>query len=280
MKKYSCVYNSSENEFNFHHSITAPPPNPAIHIHDCYEIYYFLSGDVTYYIEGQTYQLKPNDLLIINNRELHRPLFNSDQPYERITIHFRPEYVSFFQTSEYSLLSYFEKRKLGHYNKGAAEEVLEYGIDRYFDQIEHYVKEDAAESPIMIRTLFVQMLIRLSKIFTYTKNIVFKASEYDKKIAAILDYINTHLHEKITLNMLEQIFFVNKYYLCHIFKKNTGFTVMEYVTYKRIMKAKELLALKTPVIETCHTVGFNDYSNFYKVFKKIVGTSPRNFMQK
>jgi len=92
---------SYENQFNISH--TADPKAPAeypVHIHDRYEIYYFLSGDVTYFIEGQSYPLSRHDLLVINTGELHRPVFNSSRPYERITIHFRPEYISSFQQKD------------------------------------------------------------------------------------------------------------------------------------------------------------------------------------
>ena len=61
---------------------------------------------------------------------------------------------------------------------------------------------------------------------------------YDEKIVGILDYINNHLHEQITLDLLEEKFYVSKYYLCHLFRKNTGVTVGEYTSYKRILKAK------------------------------------------
>lgn len=277
MEKTFCRYKTNENNFNFVHSVAQPPGDFPVHIHDLYELYYFISGDVTYYIEGQAYNIKRNDILIINNRELHRPVFNSTRPYERMVIHFKPEYVSLFQSKEYNLLYYFEKRRLGQYNRIESEDVLQFGINKYFNQIEKCATEESAERHVMIKTVFVQMLVALNKIFDQKKNVVTSSFGYDKKISAILDFINNHLDEKITLDTLEHKFFVNKYYLCHLFKKNTGFTVIEYITYKRIMKAKELLLAGIPATEACHSVGFSDYSNFYKVFKKIIGVSPRNF---
>jgi len=56
-------------------------------------------------------------------------------------------------------------------------------------------------------------------------------------------------------------------------------TVGEYIAYKRILKAKELLIRGTPVLETCHAVGFRDYSNFYKTFRRLEGVSPREYKQ-
>lgn len=277
MQKKPNHSNFSDTGFFYDYSRQEHSPSVNIHMHDWYEIYYFISGDVTYYVEGQSYRIKPNDILITNNRELHRPIFESDCPYERAIIQFTPTYVSPFQSADYNLLDFFEKRKLGCYNRLSTEEVFLYKINETFDRLQGYINASAPENPILIKTAFIEMLVTFNKIFAQKQHTGAELYEYDKKVLEILDYINNHLEEKITLDILENAFFVNKYYLCHIFKKSTGFTVVEYITYKRIMKAKELLMTGMPVIEACHNVGFNDYSNFYKVFRKLTGTTPRNY---
>ncbi len=108
---------------------------------------------------------------------------------------------------------------------------------------------------------------------------VIESFEHNDKVAAILEYINKNIDQKITLDLLEKLFYINKYYLCHIFKMNTGFTVNEYITYKKIMKSQELLISGVPVLEASSIVGFGDYSNFYKAFKKVVGCSPKKYIK-
>ena len=157
---------------------------------------------------------------------------------------------------------------------------MENKIDYYFNLLEKHSISDLPEKDIMFKTYFIQLLIALNKIFTETSEHYNNPYGNDKKVMSIVDYINLHLHEKITLDRLEQEFFVNKYYLCHIFKRHTGFAVMEFITYKRIMAAKEFLAAGVSVMDACHSVGFSDYSNFYKTFKKLTGSSPKNFSKK
>jgi AraC-like DNA-binding protein len=271
---------SYENQFYITH--TDDPKAPAeypVHIHDLYEIYYFLSGDVTYFIEGQSYTLSKHDLLVINTGELHKPVFNSSGPYERITIHFRPEYISSFQQKDYNLLYCFERRKLGHHNRLDGTEIIANQVDQYFGSIKKYAIDKIRGSDLMIKTYFLQMLMALNQIFSEKRTNPDNAMSYDVKIVEILDYINTHLHEQITLDSLEERFYVSKYHLCHLFRKNTGVTVGEYIAYKRILKAKEMLISGTPVLETCHAVGFRDYSNFYKTFRRLEGISPREYKQ-
>lgn len=268
------------NNFFMNHVVTESPNDVATHIHDCYELFYFISGDLTYHIEGQAYKLCPNDLIITNSRELHRIVFNSKSRYERRYIHFKPEYISSYQTDEYNMLSYIEKRKLGYFNRIPAKNVIEDGILELWDNIEKASLDHSPEGPIMMKTFFIQMLITINKIFSKYDNLVVNSYKYDQKIVAILDFINKNLNEKITLDLLEYEFYVNKYYLCHIFKKSTGFTVIEYITYKRIMRAMELLMSGNTALNVAHAVGFGDYSTFYKAFKKITGFSPNQYYRK
>ena len=242
------------NHLFLQHTITESPEDISTHIHDCYELFYFISGDLTYYIEGQAYKLCPNDLIITNSRELHRIVFNSNSCYERKYIHFKPEYISSFQTDEYNMLNYLENRKLGYFNRISAKDVLEAGINKLWDQIETASLDSSPESQIMLKTYFIQMLVQVNKIFSRYNNPLVDSKKYDKKIVTILDFINTNLDKKITLDLLQMKFYVNKYYLCHIFKRNTGFTVIEYITYKRIMRAMDLLMSGNTALDVAHTV--------------------------
>lgn len=271
------------NHFLMVHMVTDIPSDVTTHLHDCYELFYFIAGDLTYYIEGQAYELRPHDIIITNSRELHRIVFNAKCRYERKYIHFKPEFISSFQTAEYNLLLYIENRKLGYFNRIPAEDVLEYKLNELWEQIEQTALEPAPENSILMKALFVQMLVTMNKVFAKYDNPLgdrHKSHKYDYKIVKILDYINNNLDEKITLNVLQQKFYVNKYYLCHIFKMNTGFTVNEYITYKKIMKASELLMTGMTALDAAHAVGYGDYSTFYKAFKGITGYSPKQYFRK
>ena len=278
MKDKNFVYKA--NKFLLVHNYTQVPIDVDTHIHNCYELYYYISGDLTYHVEGQSYKLNKNDLIVTNTRELHRIVFDSKVGYERKFIQFKPEYISSFQSEEYNMLSFIQKRKLGQFNKINGKDVILNGIDKLWQQISKHAHEDSPESSIMIKSIFVQMLIKINKIFSGNINVPMDCLEYDEIIIDILKYIKKNLQRKITLDILEAEFHINKYYICHLFKKNTGFTIIEYITYKRIMRAEELLMSGTPIIDVASQVGFGDYTNFYKSFKKILGVSPRKYMNR
>lgn len=151
MKIMRQLLNYKSNYFTLDHSIIEMPYDIGTHIHNCYELFYFVSGDATYYIEGQAYELTPNDLIITNTRELHRIIFHSDAQYERKYILFHPEYILYYQTDGYQLLKYIEHRKLGHLNIIPAKMVLKTGINKLWDEIESTCIGNTPESSVLMK---------------------------------------------------------------------------------------------------------------------------------
>ena len=63
------------------------------HYHDFHKLLFFLSGNVTYCIEGKSYQLTPGDLVLVRAGEVHRPVIHDTTPYERMIIYVSPDFL-------------------------------------------------------------------------------------------------------------------------------------------------------------------------------------------
>lgn len=87
-------------------------------------------------------------------------------------------------------------------------------------------------------------------------------------------YINRNLTGELSLDVLTEQLFVSKYYLCRIFKKYTGMTVVRNINHKRLMLAKDLYRNGHSLSEAALS-GVADYSAFYKVCVKEPGQTPR-----
>lgn len=97
----------------------------------------------------------------------------------------------------------------------------------------------------------------------------------------LLDYIDQHYTEEINRKDLAEIVFLSPDYLAKIFKKETGYTLINYITHKRITRSKELLLeTDTAVYLIASQVGYDNYSYFTKTFKKLTGISPNDFRSK
>ncbi|MDR3824415.1 MAG: helix-turn-helix transcriptional regulator [Clostridia bacterium] len=93
-----------------------------------------------------------------------------------------------------------------------------------------------------------------------------------------MKYQSKNISADITLDFLAEKFFINKYYMCHTFKKQTGITIKEFMNTRKITKAKQMLSEGADIMGLCYECGFNDYSTFYKAFKKLTGKSPKDFL--
>jgi len=100
------------------------------------------------------------------------------------------------------------------------------------------------------------------------------------KINDIINYIDENMNRRITLEEIGKKFYINKYYLCHLFKDVTGSTINAYITREKIAMAKKLLGEGIAPKNVCAQLGFDDYSNFYRLFKKVTGVSPREHIER
>ena len=117
-----------------------------------------------------------------------------------------------------------------------------------------------------------------------------EAAHYQsKQIYQILTYINRHITEDLSLEdlsledlsleLLSKQFYLSSSYLCRIFKSNTGTTIHQYITAKRITLAKDLLTQRYSVTDACNMSGFKDYNGFLKSFVTAVGMPPKKYAQ-
>ncbi len=102
----------------------------------------------------------------------------------------------------------------------------------------------------------------------------------NKRIQTVMEYIHQHYADEITLDQLSERFFINKYYLSHVFKEATGMSLKSYIINYRVQKACILLAGGESVQQTGEMTGFSNSAHFIKTFGRIMGVSPGRYAQK
>lgn len=277
MNYFNINYQDTSGDFLYSSGITHYVSKLTPHTHTNYEIYYLLEGEVTYFVEGNHYTASPHDIFITNQRELHSPLINLDKAYVRRFIQFEADYVTPLADLDYHLLSPLENRPLGHLNKIDHTFVHTYGIDKLFDTLEEKLSSPDKYTDFEVKLILNHILVTIKRIFDNHM----EGSAYhhtDEKIYEIIKFINENISTHLLVEDIASHFFMNKYYLSHFFKKNTGFSIKEYITSKRIMLAKSLISKGVPITSVCYDVGFNDYSCFYKAFMKLESKSPKSFL--
>ena len=242
------------------------------HAHDFLELYYFLDGSVTYYIEDQVYDLCPGDLLIIPAGKMHRPVIaNEHAAYERMVLWITPQYLQGIDSPAGDLQKNLQKvGEHGYCVPFRGDETV--FVTALLKKLLYMQKNDtdpkfcAGAVELYLWTIFRSYGV----IDTTHRN-------ETQVIPQVIRYITEHFSEPLTLEDIAAEFFVSKSYLNRHFKAYTNSTVYAYIMALRLTHARRMLREGIPAVEVGRECGFSDYSTFYKAFKTQTGLSPQQF---
>ena len=250
----------------------------ALHHHDFYEVYFFLSGNVQYNIESRSYLLTPGDVLLISPMELHQPMFGAEhREYERIVLWIDKQFLEGFSLQGQELTTCFDTTVPGHTNllrpEGVARQYLTF-------LLENLLAEVASEDPyseMAALSLLAQVLVALNRLAKQSVGEENKSGP-DATVYSVLGYINEHYSEDLSLDCLANKFFISKYHLSREFQRLVGTSVHRYIIQKRLVMAKQMLSEGRPSSEVYQQCGFGDYSNFFRAFKAEYQISPKDYV--
>lgn len=249
------------------------------HYHDFNKIIIFLSGKVTYLIEGKAYYLKPWDILLVNNHDVHKPIIDSNETYERIIIWANSGFIENHNYEGCDLSTCFKLAKEKSFNLIRLEDKFQNNLKNIISSLEVSFNSQDFGSKLLGNSLFIQLIINLNRLYLDKTYITTKDSlKYDKQIEEILKYINNNLSQDLSIELICKEFFISKYYLMHKFKNETGYTLHNYIIQKRLFMAQELIKSGEPVTKASFLCGFKDYSSFLRSFKKLFHKSPREYI--
>ncbi len=245
----------------------------AMHIHDCYEMYYSISGGKQFLIDNTCYTVDPGDLFLVNNFESHCLSRVDDNAHERIVISIHPEYLRTLSSRETDLTRCFQRRE------GALRCKLPLPPEaqsRFLYLLHKLQEAKGYGADVMENAIFTELMVLVNRLYGAKEE---KAAEYryHPVVEKIIAYINAHIGEKITLCVLADSMYLSQAYICRIFKAETGTSINKYITARRISIAKARLGEGLTVAEACEQSGFNDYTNFVTLFTRLVGITPKQY---
>ncbi len=246
------------------------------HYHDFHKLLVFLSGNVSYIVEGRQYDLRPGDIVLVPAGQIHCPVIHDTSLYERIIFYISPAFFDRYRTEKTDLYTAFRKSlemRSGLLRPAGADASA---LSRLCAQMIPSASDKEYASDLLRETFLVQLLILLSRSSSgETSDFALEAAS-NPAILKVMDYIGEHLTEEdLDIDKIASAALQSRSYLMHRFKAETGYTLGEYITEKRLFLARKSLNDGMSVTDACYRSGFRSYSSFYYAYKKKYSVPPR-----
>lgn len=249
------------------------------HTHTYYEFYFFLEGNVSMEIGGKQYPLKYGDVMLIPPGMAHRAVIHDkERPYRRFVFWISQDYcMRLAELSQaYGYLTEYVK-KSGRYifhNDRISFNTIQMKVFRLIEEIHSQRYGKDAKVALCVNDLVLHLNRR-----AYEQNHPKRQKEEKSLYESLLDYVEEHLEEDLTLEKLSREFYVSKYHIAHIFKDNFGMSIHQYIMKKRVTASRDAMLAGEKITEAYLMYGFKDYSSFFRAFKKEYGMSPKEYVE-
>ncbi len=266
-------------EFRLFHLTDQETKEVEYHYHDFDKITIFIKGCVSYMVEGRSYELKPYDIVLVRHNDIHRLTVDNSIPYERIIIYISPNFMNAYKTDSYDLSYCFQKAEEELSNVLRIPSFEKSSLFRSITRFEKSFSDDGYAAELFRQILFLEFMIHLNRAARKNHLEFIDTDNCNTKILDILQYINENLARDLDIDTISGHFFISKYYMMRLFKQETGYTLGQYISQKRLLLAKELILSGVHGMQACFDCGFKDYSTFSRAYRKFFGESPRKTLE-
>lgn len=255
------------------HRVTQNSYQRTMHFHDVNEILFSLNDGCSFFLNDQSYDIGRGVLILIPEGAIHRKVNPDNLIVDTYTLHYPLSFLSAYSTPNTNLSQVYAAQ-------AACVQLPQSEIDNAIQLFERCLPlpDDAFGSDLRHDLYFLDILLKFYPLFSDGGRGRITRSNITPLVSGLIHYIDQNLARRISLDDLAARFFVSKYNLCRQFKKETGFTILEYINSSRIRKACSLLRQGDSVSSVGAQVGFPNPSHFIHVFRQHTGVTPRKYL--
>lgn len=249
--------------FEVSHKLVENPikENYANHMHTYCEIVLFVTGDVNYNIDGNLYTPKKYDLMFIPKDTYHYLLPYCDTLYENYVLSFRHDIISEEQYNKVFTYPYIVNIS-----------DMPFLLD-FFSRFDNYKTFlSAKDFEEVSRNMIKELLIYCS----YVDKTVYSTEISNNHIVdTVISYITKNIKAPISVHTIAKEMGLSTSHIQNTFSQNMNIGLKQYILRRKIFAARNDIHRGLHPFDVCLDYGFDDYSSFYRNYKKILGYSPK-----
>ena len=255
-------------------------PVVTTHWHEEAEFTLITEGQALYHIDLAEYPVEAGDLLFIPPLVLHSI---SLQEYPKISSETYVFHMNFLGGNSTDICSTRYLTPLMNQEFSMPylikpEHPAYASLRKIFNQINSLYVAAVPGYELALKSLFLQTIFLLLQ---YSKrNLSSDTGTSSDKLKQVLDYIEVHYAENITISELAKLCYFSDYHFMRFFKKHMNMTCVEYINNLRLEKSVELFEQgNTSILDVSLSTGFHNLSYFHKVFKRKYHMTPKSFLK-
>lgn len=229
-----------------------------------YIFLYCMEGEGVIWTRGKKYILKEREAFCIPRMQAHRYCANEKNPWSILWVHFKGE-----DTKYYPL----EECRVVRFNSASATNRMIHLFHLLFRVLDGMYT--------LGNFIYISQIVSLIMAETYCRQKQDDALEQNRHVTDIVHYFYNNIGKMLTLDDISREFEVSKSYLNVIFLKYTQHAPIDFLIHLKMQEACKLLrSTNMYIYEIAEYVGYDDQYYFSRIFKKIVGMSPRDYKKK
>ncbi len=228
---------------------------------DQYILIYCIEGKGMINVEGKIYSVKGSEAFCIPRGKKHRYYADSEDPWSILWIHFKGENTRYFPLNECKTVQinskYSENRMTGFFNL----------IFRVLER--NYT---------MGNFIYLSQVLSLLLAEVYYRERAEESSDQNRQVTMVIRFMYKNLTRQLTLEEISEEVKLSKSYMNSIFKEQTGRSPVDFFIHVKMQEACKLLeSTNMYIYEISVSLGYTDPYYFSRIFKKVVGVSPKEY---
>ena len=221
-------------------------------------------------MEGERYELSPGDFVLVGRGSIHRPVVAEGDYYERMILYIAPEYLRSLTAGDCDPSECFRR----------AQETFQYvyrdengsRVRPLFQALAETIRQGGYGAALLAQAQFTELMVEVNRVVRGGHRV--GAAGGDSKVISLLQYLNLHLTEPLTIDQLAERFYISKYHMMQRFRQETGVFRPRLPDGEAAAAGAAAAGAGCTPAEAAGAGGYQDYSTFSRAYKKQFGRSP------